>query len=214
MTPVSLRRWQTGEILDGVWRFEQPHPEWDTSDDDWPQDVAWWALLTGAGVVLIDPLVNDWTALDGLLRAHNGCAAVVRTCYWHHRSVDQPATRYHVGVWALPAPTPPQRRCDHPIASGSWLPGGLTAYAVGRFDEVAVWFPDQAALFFGDVALRTETGQATLCPESWLAPLDGARQVRRALNPMLDLPVEHVLVSHGPPVIGDGRRALESVLRI
>jgi hypothetical protein len=32
------------------------------------------------------------------------------------------------------------------------------------------------------------------------------------LRPLLDLPVEHVLVSHGAPVLGGGKAALERVL--
>jgi hypothetical protein len=33
------------------------------------------------------------------------------------------------------------------------------------------------------------------------------------LRPFLDLPVEHVLVSHGKPILTGGREALAAVLR-
>ena len=50
-----------------------------------------------------------------------------------------------------------------------------------------------------------------LCPERWLGKPTHA-DLRASLRPLLELPVEHVLVSHGAPVVGDGRRALEHVL--
>jgi hypothetical protein len=54
-----------------------------------------------------------------------------------------------------------------------------------------------------------------VCPDSWLSylqsSLDGA-QLRVLLRPLLDLPVERVLVSHGEPVLADGRAALAAAL--
>ena len=53
-----------------------------------------------------------------------------------------------------------------------------------------------------------------MCPESWLRHLGGYTQedLRAGLRPLLDLPVEMVLVSHGEPVLRDGRAALERAL--
>ncbi len=51
-----------------------------------------------------------------------------------------------------------------------------------------------------------------LCPERWLGKPTHA-DLRTSLRPLLDLPVEHVLVSHGAPVLGGGKAALERVLR-
>jgi hypothetical protein len=53
-----------------------------------------------------------------------------------------------------------------------------------------------------------------VCPESWLRYLEGYTQddLRRDLRQLLDLPVERVLVSHGEPVLRDGRRELERAL--
>jgi hypothetical protein len=43
-------------------------------------------------------------------------------------------------------------------------------------------------------------------------PLSAA-ELRALLLPLLDLPVERVLVSHGEPVLHDGRAALARALR-
>jgi hypothetical protein len=50
-----------------------------------------------------------------------------------------------------------------------------------------------------------------LCPERWL----GAKthdDLKASLRPLLELPVEQVLVSHGEPVLADGRAALGQLL--
>ena len=54
-----------------------------------------------------------------------------------------------------------------------------------------------------------------MCPPSWLRYLDGFTQddLRRELQARLpSLPIEMVLVSHGEPVLHDGRAAVERAL--
>jgi hypothetical protein len=73
----------TGQIVEGLWRFEALLPDWTEPEDDedgWEQSVAWWAVATSGGLVLIDPLVDDWVGLDQLVAGGVGCAGVVRTC--------------------------------------------------------------------------------------------------------------------------------------
>jgi hypothetical protein len=41
----------------------------------------------------------------------------------------------------------------------------------------------------------------------------GQEELRASLLPLLELPIDHVLVSHGQPVVGNGAAALERVLR-
>jgi hypothetical protein len=79
-----------------------------------------------------------------------------------------------------------------------------------------IWLPEPCALVPGDRILGDGRGGLRLCPESWLGylasgiTLDGLRE---ALRPLLDLPIELVLVSHGAPVLADGRAALARALR-
>ena len=52
----------TGEIIQGLWRFEALLPEWtqeQEGEDGWEQSVAWWAVAAPGGLVLIDPLIDD-----------------------------------------------------------------------------------------------------------------------------------------------------------
>jgi glyoxylase-like metal-dependent hydrolase (beta-lactamase superfamily II) len=73
-----------------------------------------------------------------------------------------------------------------------------------------VWLPLQRALVFGDAMLRTRAGDLRVCPESWTQPEGGPARLRELLRGLTALPVEHVLVSHGPLVLGGGGAALRA----
>ncbi|MDQ3066092.1 MAG: hypothetical protein M3R12_02915 [Actinomycetota bacterium] len=77
-------------------------------------------------------------------------------------------------------------------------------------DEFMYWLPEVRTLVPGDRLLGDGEGGVRPCPDSWLRYLnamDGTR-LRVLLAPLLDLPVERVLCSHGEPVLEQGREAL------
>jgi hypothetical protein len=91
-----------GEVVEGLWRFVALHPESNTpewtaaaegGEDGWDQLVSWWVVAVSEGLVLIDPLVEDWQALDLLLSDRGGCLGIVRTCHWHQRGVAEASSR-------------------------------------------------------------------------------------------------------------------------
>jgi hypothetical protein len=51
-----------------------------------------------------------------------------------------------------------------------------------------------------------------MCPESWLPGTKKHGDLAASLRPLLDLPVERILVSHGEPVLANGTRALVEAL--
>jgi hypothetical protein len=204
----------TGEIIEGLWRFETLLPDWtenESGEDGWEQQVAWWAVAAPDGLVLIDPLVDHWDVLDRLVADRGGCAGIVRTCHWHQRSVRDVASRYTAAVWAK------QDRdgrvpdaFDRAVNDRDELFDELRVFAVERADEIAVWLPRQAALVFGDAMIRTRAGELRVCPESWTQPEGGPARLRALLRALTVLPIEHVLVSHGPLVLGDGGASLQT----
>lgn len=204
------------QILEGLWQFEAVHPEWteDEGDEDgWEPEVAWWAINSSRGLVLVDPLVEDFAALDGLLAETGQLAGIVRTCHWHQRSVAAAAQKYGVEVWAKPPPDgTPHQAFDHALEDGDELFDGWRVTDVERRDEIALWLPQQRALLFGDAMIRRASGELRVCPESWTQPPQGPARLREILTSLLELPVEHVLVAHGPLVLGDGSTALPASL--
>ena len=205
----------TGEILEGLWRFAAQHPEWNDEEggeeDGWEPLVGSWVVRAPAGLVLVDPLIDDWSAVDRLVEGEGGCAGIVRTCHWHQRSIAEAAGRYRTEVWAKPYPddaaAPP---LDREVAGGDELFGGIVAYEMERDDEIALWLSAQRVLLFGDAMVRRTDGELRICPESWTQPEGGPARLRALLRDLMELPVEHVLVSHGPPVLGDGLASLRA----
>ena len=204
----------TGQIIGGLWRFEALLPDWtehEGGEDGWEQTVAWWAVAAAGGLVLIDPLVHDWDAVDRLVAVGGGCTGVVRTCHWHQRSIVDVSSRYDVDVWARPDPDGRVHNAfDHAVSDRGELFDRLRAIDVERADEIALWLPRQGALVFGDAMIRTRAGELKVCPESWTQPEGGPARLRSLLGALSGLPVEHVLVSHGPLVLGDGLASLRS----
>ena len=92
--------------------------------------------------------------------------------------------------------------------AGDELPGGIQAFQTARASEVVYWLPEQRAVVVGDVLLGSPL---RLCPERWLGKATHD-DLRESLRPLLGLPVERVLVSHGEPVLSDGHASLAAVL--
>jgi glyoxylase-like metal-dependent hydrolase (beta-lactamase superfamily II) len=140
------------------------------------------------------------------------------TVYWHGRSTKGLDAKR---IWASSRSAQPLRNRGVGVTDvfrvGDALPGGIRALETPRAAEVLYWLPEQHALAVGDVLLgagakpRPTGERLRLCPERWLGKGTHA-DLRAALRQLLELPVERVLVSHGAPVLTDGRAALEAVL--
>jgi glyoxylase-like metal-dependent hydrolase (beta-lactamase superfamily II) len=179
--------------------------------EEWKKDVGSLALEAGDELVLIDPLVADWAPLDAL--AEGRAVHVLVSVFWHARSSREVVERYGARLWSTGAA---RRRIANRAGAptdqfepGEALLGGIQALDAGRHAEVVFWLPERQALAVGDVLLGTPF---RLCPQSWLPKGDTHEDLKATLRPLLDLPVERVLVSHGEPVLTGGKAALAELL--
>jgi hypothetical protein len=183
---------------------------WTAFHDHWEEDVGSLAVETSDGLVLIDPIdpPSEVAAADHVLI----------TVYWHGRSTGTLGAKR---VWASARSERPLKsrgiEVTDPFRAGDALPGGIRAFQTARSAEVAYWLPDQHAVVVGDVLLgagakpRPTSEPLRMCPERWLGK--GTHDdLRRTLRPLLDLPVERVLVSHGEPILSGGKQALAAAL--
>jgi hypothetical protein len=194
------------ELLPGLYRWNAPHPDWTpAADTDGPDD---WGQMVGSHlyeapdtVVLFDPLLPSedrdsfLERLDTLIAGR--AMSVLTTIRWHRRDREELAVRYRAN------------------SSRAWnaLPHGVEQKPLRGAGETAYWLPAVASLLFGDRLLGDEEG-VRICPESWLR----RERVDRAglahlMRPLIELPVERLLVSHGEPVLHDGRAALAHAIR-
>jgi hypothetical protein len=198
------------ELRPGLWRWTARHPDAEPaptpeSPDDWGPEVGCVACAAPGALVVIDPLVPGGEeerfrrAMDALVARHGPRVAVVTTIRWHRRSRAAFVERYGASTSRAKAALPP----------------GVRTVPVRRGGEVMVWLEEHRALVPGDRLLGDGAGGLRTCPPSWLRYLESGMTVpelRAALAPLRDLPVEMVLVSHGEPVLRDGARALERAL--
>ncbi len=209
------------ELAPGLWRWTALHPEWRPSDaedgEGWGQEVGCVYLEGLDAIVLIDPQVPEGEErerflahLDADVERTGKPVAIVLTVAAHERSAPELAARYGAEVWAHEAEIERYgANADRPFPAGAILPGELVAMDAAF--EIVLWSPAHAALVAGDILLGAEGGGVRVCPDSWLGPWSPA-DVREQLRPLLDLPVERILVAHGEPVLADGRAALAAAL--
>ena len=142
---------------------------------------------------------------------------VLVTVFWHVRSTARMVDRYSARVWAPSTSRAAVERRSGVVTDvyrpGDGLPGGIESFRTARRTEVAFWLPQHLALVPGDVLLGDGAGGVRMCPESWLPGKLGHPELSASLQPLLHLPVRRILVSHGEPVLENGRRALRAALK-
>ena len=195
------------EVAPGLWYWTAPHPAWHTACD-WPEDVGCVCYRTSEAAVLIDPLLPHddeeafWQFVDGLQLP----VEVLLTAPWHRRDAYRVADRCRTTVWAHEDAA---RRIDFPTRSDE-LPPSVEAFVPDGDDEgqVAFHLPEHETLVVAEFFVGTEDG-LKLNPSPALRDHDA---FHRSIRKLLDLPIERVLVAHGPPTFADGRRRLEEAL--
>jgi hypothetical protein len=203
------------QLAAGLVRWTAPSPDW-TPDADWDQQVGSVLYDLGDSAVLFDPLLPRegrdaflaW--LDELVAGRP--VSILTTISDHRRDRDELAARYE----------------GNSPRAWNFLPPGVTPKPLRGAGETPYWLPGAAALVFGDrlIGAGAEPGDTRfaripepastvqLCPESWLddAAVDRAG-LARLMRPLVELAVERLLVSHGEPVLHDGRAELARAIR-
>jgi hypothetical protein len=196
------------DVAPGLWIWRLEHPEW-APHLGWPPQVTSTVVESRGEVAVLDPLAppddaEAWARLD----ARPPTLAVVLKPD-HVRDVDLFVRRYGARAFGPALFWPenvPETKLEA-IEPGRELPGGLVTLYDGRGrNETPLWLPEQRALVFAD-ALTAPEGELRL----WSTPWHEERALP-ALRALLDLPFEHVIVSHGEPV--HDRAAYERALEL
>jgi len=198
------------ELRPGLHRWAARHPKWIPDHEaetpaDWPPDVGSVAYAALEAFVVVDPQAPAdpgelWAELDPLVESHGRPVVVLTTMRFHSRSRDAVAGHYG-GTLASARDEPP---------------AGVRRIPIEGADESMVWLEQPGALVTGDRLIGNGRGGLRMCPESWLRYIEppiGLDGLRQALAPLLELPVEMVLVSHGEPVVADAAMAIARAVR-
>jgi hypothetical protein len=186
-------------LADGLWRWTAPHrnaAHWPDWGPPVPPHVGCVYYEAPDAVVLFDPLLpageeDEFLAyLDRDVERLGLRVSVLLTAAWHERSAAILRERY---------------------GAGDRVPGTVEAYPVegAPEEQLAYFIRPHRALVVAEIFAGDGNGGLALVPSPALtdrAALD------RSLQAIAELPVERVLVSHGDPVLRDGRAAIELAL--
>ena len=197
------------DVAPGLWVWRVEHPDWG-SDSDWEPHVTSTVVETGGEVALLDALAppEDATEIWERLDARPPTMVVILKPD-HIRDVDLFVRRYGARAYG------PELFWRHdvpetelePVYPETELPGGLRALYDGRGrNETPLYLPEQRALVVAD-ALTERDGELRVWGTPW-----HEKRALPALRELLELPFEHVIVSHGQPV--HDRAAFERALEL
>lgn len=216
------------ELAPGLWHWKAPHPGWETSEP-WDQNVSSYAVESGERLLLFDPLGVP-PEIEELAAGRD--TAIVLTSPWHERASQSLAERLGLPVYT---PTPDsaedllrvydftapegwvspdvQWLVDGKVGEAHWysagdsLPVGVQAFPGQKRNDLVLWVESGRAVVAGDTL--ADFGEGPQINPRWLSKSLTREQVVDGLRPLLELPVEHLLATHGGP---HGRDALERAL--
>ena len=216
------------ELQRGLWHWQTAHPDW-SAGEPWAEEVSSYAVDDGEHVLLFDPLDVPG---EILALAETREPVIVLTAPWHERDARELAERLGAAVCAPPADTAEDLMQKYGVtaeqagdgspdlgwlrsgsaevrwvASGDRVPLGIHAFAGREHNDLVLWIESRRAVVAGDSL--ADFGDGIAIQPEWLRSVVTREQVAEGLRPLLALPVELVLPTHGGPT---DRAALERSL--
>lgn len=192
------------ELQTGLWHWEAPHPDWKPGEE-WGQLVSSYAIDDGERLLLIDPLAAP-VEIEKLAAERE--TAIVLTTPWHARDAESLADRLGASLYVPPPDEgDPNPVLGHVFTAGDRLPVGVEAFPGMEPNDLVLWIASLRALVAGDTLI--DRGNGLEFPRDWADKGVPPEQILEGLQPLLELPVELVLPTHGAPT---DRAALERAL--
>ena len=202
---------EVAELAPGLWRWTAPHPEW-RPDFGWEADVGCFYVETRDRTLVVDPLVprddreRFWSALDRDVERRARPVAVLLTQAAHARDAGEVARRYDAEIWGHEDAREKVGAAPfHAITYGDDVPGGrvLEHAEEPGGSGTPLYLEAHRAVAVGDVFIAVGGSLRVW----WSYERNGSERAYRerylpSLRRWLELPIDHVLVSHGEQVRG------------
>jgi hypothetical protein len=194
------------ELLPGIYHWTANHPKIkiEVSSYHLPEEG-----------VLIDPLVPD----DGMDAFVEPPRHIYLTNRHHYRDSRKLVAAFGCTVWCCEAGMHEFTHGEEvrPFRFGDVLPGGVTALEIGAIcpDETALLIPrGEGVVALADGVVRRADGPLGFVPDEYMGenPESVKAGLRKAYRGLLQHDFDHILLAHGWPWIGGGKRALEEFI--
>src|SRR6266540_1698862 len=210
------------KLTEGLWRWTARHPEWHPGE--FGAEVACFAAQAGDTTLLIDPLLPPEPAevletIEGTLADR---LAILITIPYHARSSEELWRRYGreadttIHGHRAAAKRLEDRSAFREIELGVPLPAGVTAHTIGkpRRYEMPLHLPSHDALVFDDAVVEADGELRVWATDRIDTKVERFYRERfnPTLKPLLELDFDRVLVTHGRPLLTDGKQALRRAL--
>lgn len=218
------------EIAPGIFHWSARHPSWRSSIEE----VQSYAVVIDGALMLVDPqlpahadprrsalLMELDTRAGDARRVH-----VIVVSPYHTRDAEGLCRRWResrpTALWGharvrsrlefddTALSEIPRTR----VTGGAPFAGGLAhAFTISKpaRQETPVYFPRVHAMAFADAVVGDGSG-LRVWNETGIEHDSLRARLHPTLAPLLDLDLAHVLVTHGPPIVGRGREALAAAL--
>jgi hypothetical protein len=202
------------EILPGLLHWRAPHPKHGALVD------SYWLESDG---VLIDPVVpDDGGGLAWFSERPDWPTTIVLSNRHHYRASDQFIERFGCKPVHVPETGLHEFTDAQPVSGYSErdaLPGGLQPIDIGVLapDDGALYSPRLKAIWFADSVVRSPAdvdGPVGFVADSLMDEPEQTKQgILQAVKRLLaEYEIEHVLMAHGGPVIGNGADRLRELV--
>jgi glyoxylase-like metal-dependent hydrolase (beta-lactamase superfamily II) len=194
------------EIRKGVWHWQAPHPEWEDGHG-WDRVVSSYAIEHVDQLLIFDPLAAP-DRLHGLTAGRE--VSIILTSPWHVRDAVGLAKQLEAPLYVPPPDeADPDPLRAHIYEAGQTLPGGVEAHPGMEPNDLMLWIPSHRALVMGDTVI--DRGDGLIFPLDWATRIGDPPAILASLQQLLELPVELVLPTHGPPTDAAAlRRAIQN----
>ena len=185
------------ELEPGLWWWEAVHPEWteeDAATEEWGPEVSSYAIDDGQLLLLVDPTAPP-APVEALAAERE--VVIVLTCPWHSRDTPALVSRLGAAVFSPPPDGPLDTLEAQVFKEGETLPVGVQALPGMEPNDLVLWVESRGAVLAGDTLI--DRGRGLEFPADWANKGVPAEQILASLQPLLELPVAHVLPTHGPP---------------
>src|SRR3990170_2196990 len=187
------------ELQSGLWHWEASHPDWKPGKS-WGPVVSSYAIDDGERLLLLDPLAPPGL-VDELAAGRE--PVVVLTTPWHERDARTLVERLGARVFV----PPPDEGDPNPVEgqvfrAGDRLPVGVEAFPGMEPNDLVLWVESHRALVAGDTLQDRGNGLQFLGDLANNVPAErgvAPEQILEGMQPLLALPVELVLLTHGAP---------------